>query len=90
MNLKSHPPRPQIQRKRDEEAALLRRQQLEQRRAAIARSAAAAGGRHSIFHRIIPMALLTRRSVYVTTAFSIFVGIYAYYYKSHLVGSGIS
>lgn len=77
----------QVQRKRDEEGALFRRQQLEQRRAAIAK---AAGGRHSIFNRIIPVALLTRRSVYVTTAFSIFVGIYAYYYKSHLVGTGIS
>lgn len=68
---------------------MLRREQHAQRRAAAVRRAANAG-RHTIFGRIIPYVLLTRRSVYVTTAFSIFVGIYAYYYKSHLVATGIS
>lgn len=85
----------QAQRKRDEAAAIVRRQQLAERRAAAALVRAnsthgTAAGRYAFIHRIVPLALMTRRSVYVTTAVSIFVGIYAYYYKSHLMATGIS
>lgn len=47
----------------------------------------------SILNRIIPSTLWSRRSVFVTTAFSILVGICAYYYKANLIainGSGFS
>lgn len=71
------------QRKLDEEQAEKRRKMIVQRR-----EAAAAEASKSIFQRIIPQALLSRRSVFVTTAFSIFVGFYAYYYRTHT--SGIS
>lgn len=70
-------------RKLDEEQAEKRRKMIIQRR-----EAAAADASKSIFQRIIPQALLSRRSVFVTTAFSIFIGFYAYYYRTH--SSGIS
>lgn len=35
-------------------------------------------------YRLIPQALLTnRRSIIITTAFSIVIGIFAYYYKNN-------
>lgn len=43
----------------------------------------------SIIQKIVPNLLLTRRSVLVTTAFSIFVGICAYYYKTQFLNVGI-
>lgn len=45
--------------------------------------------KNSIVSRYIPGVILTRKSVIVTTAFSIFFGICAYYYKAHLISVGI-
>ncbi|XP_055641769.1 TBC1 domain family member 20 [Toxorhynchites rutilus septentrionalis] len=42
-------------------------------------------GHHSIIGRIMPHLQLTRRSVFVTTAFSILVGFCAYYYRTHFM-----
>lgn len=47
------------------------------------------GKNNSIVNRYIPGVILTRKSVIVTTAFSIFFGICAYYYKAHLISVGI-
>jgi hypothetical protein len=35
------------------------------------------------FYRFFPQALISRKSIIVTTAFSIFIGIFAYYFKNH-------
>lgn len=69
------------QRKVDEARAAVRRKEIAKHR--LATSAAAAAASNPIFYRFIPQALLTRRSLFMTTtAFSIFVGICAYYYKA--------
>ncbi|XP_065088994.1 TBC1 domain family member 20 [Ochlerotatus camptorhynchus] len=49
-----------------------------------ARSVAKPGG-HSFIGRLLPHLPVTRRSVFVTTAFSILVGFCAYYYRAHLM-----
>lgn len=43
----------------------------------------------NLINKLIPTMLMTRKSVLVTTAFSIFVGICAYYYKAHWLNVGI-
>lgn len=43
----------------------------------------------SFVNKFIPQAILSKRSVIVTTAFSILVGICAYYYKTHFLSVGI-
>ncbi|KXJ70365.1 hypothetical protein RP20_CCG023930 [Aedes albopictus] len=49
-----------------------------------ARSVAKPGG-NSFIGRMFPHLPVTRRSVFVTTAFSILVGFCAYYYRAHLM-----
>ncbi|XP_062545684.1 TBC1 domain family member 20 isoform X1 [Armigeres subalbatus] len=49
-----------------------------------AHSVAKPGG-NSFINRMFPNLPLTRRSVFVTTAFSILVGFCAYYYRAHLM-----
>lgn len=49
-----------------------------------ARSVAKPGG-SSFIGRLLPHLPVTRRSVFVTTAFSILVGFCAYYYRAHLM-----
>lgn len=68
------------QREKEAQAAAKRRLQLQRK----------AAGKDSIVHRILPV--WTRRSVFMTTAFSIVVGFCAYYYKAQLISisSGIS
>lgn len=48
-------------------------------------SGVAKPGPNSFIGRIFPHLPLTRRSVFVTTAFSILVGFCAYYYRAHLM-----
>lgn len=50
-----------------------------------ARSVAKPGGGHSFISRLLPHLPVTGRSVVVTTAFSILVGICAYYYRAHFM-----
>ncbi|KAG4072418.1 hypothetical protein HA402_004350 [Bradysia odoriphaga] len=69
-----------LQRKLDQENMERRRREIQRRKAAST----------SIIRRILPEMLRSRRSVFVTTAFSILVGICAYYYKSHFMQAGIS
>lgn len=69
------------QRAIDEEKALARRKQHANRRAGIPPQ--------SFVNRFLPPALISKRSVIVTTAFSILVGICAYYYKTHFLSVGI-
>ncbi|XP_037052434.1 TBC1 domain family member 20 [Bradysia coprophila] len=72
--------REKLQRKLDQENMERRRREIQRRKAAST----------SIIRRILPGMLRHRRSVFVTTAFSILVGICAYYYKSHFIQAGIS
>lgn len=71
------------QREKDARAAAERRRQWEKRRAL---------AKQSVIQRMVPQMLWNRRSAFVTTAFSIVVGICAYYYKTQLISitSGIS
>lgn len=70
------------QREKEAKEAAKRRLQLQRKAAA----------RNSIVYRILPQMLWSKRSMFVTTAFSIVVGICAYYYKAHLISmtSGFS
>lgn len=72
-----------LQRERDALAAAERRRLAKQR--ALAKNA-------SVIQRLVPQMLWNRRSAFVTTAFSIVVGICAYYYKTQFISitSGIS
>lgn len=69
-----------LQRKKEQENMERRRREIQRRKAASS----------SLIRRILPEMLRSRRSVFVTTAFSILVGICAYYYKSHFMQAGIS
>lgn len=48
--------------------------------------------KHSLINRLIPQMLWSRRTALATTAFSIVIGICAYYYKAQFISmtSGIS
>lgn len=69
------------QREKDAKAAAKRRLQLNQKAA-----------KNSIINRLIPQMMWSRRTAFVTTAFSIMVGICAYYYKTQFISvtSGFS
>ncbi|XP_055382001.1 TBC1 domain family member 20 [Condylostylus longicornis] len=71
------------QRAFEEEQATLRRKALLERRAINSKS-------KSIVSRYFSQLLLTKRTIFVTTAFSILFGLYAYYYKTQLLSSGFS
>lgn len=63
------------QREIDQKEAAKRRLQLQRKAAA----------KNSIIYRILPQMLWSRRAAVATTAFSIVIGICAYYYKAQLV-----
>lgn len=57
---------------------------FETRRQMIQRNRNPPAHRPSFIYKFVPqMLLFNRRSIIVTTAFSIVIGIVAYYYKSH-------
>ncbi|XP_058819435.1 TBC1 domain family member 20 [Topomyia yanbarensis] len=64
-----------------------KRQRLKEERERERRKAygVAKPGHHSFIGRILPHLQVTRRSVFVTTAFSILVGFCAYYYRAQLM-----
>lgn len=70
------------QRAIDEEQAAIRRREILRRRAMAANP--------SFINKYLPNILLTKRKMFVTTAFSILVGICAYYYKSQILSTSIS
>lgn len=69
----------QEQRRVDEEQRKKRQLEIQRRR-----QLAAAAKNATFLQKMFPRALLYRRGIYVTTAFSIVVGICAYYYRHHL------
>lgn len=81
MDVKRMLVREQEQRRADETRASERRKEILKRRAA-AEAAAVAKTRPSLLMRIIPSALRRPTFVLSTTAFTIIVGLCAYYYKT--------
>lgn len=69
----------QEQRKVDEEVRKRRQAEIQRRR-----QMAAAAKNANFIQKMFPHALLYRRSIFVSTALSIVVGLCAYYYRHHL------
>ncbi|EDS32740.1 conserved hypothetical protein [Culex quinquefasciatus] len=63
----------------------LKEERDRERRKAAYNKGVAKPGHNSLIGRLFPNLPLTRRSVFVTTAFSILVGFCAYYYRAHLI-----